>query len=97
MNARRAPKPEDRGLGCREELEVPSKHDKPFGIWFCWVVGEKLETENKARSPQALEATGTHLGLDVRLRAVEASKHERHRLSDLFLREVIREAEKGSD
>lgn len=59
---------------------MPSKHDKPFEIRFCWVVGEKLETENKARSPQASEATGSHLGLDVGLRAAEASKHERHRL-----------------
>lgn len=80
----KARRTEVQGAGQRRsrwwDLEVPSKHDKPFEIRFCWVVGEKLETENKARSPQAAEATGSHLGLDAGLRAAEASKHERHRL-----------------
>lgn len=53
-----------------------------FGFAGLW---EKLETENKARSPQASEATGSHLGLDVGLRAAEASKH-RGTGSDLLLR-----------
>lgn len=49
-----------------------------FGFAGLW--GKNWRQENKARSPQASEATGSHLGLDVGLRAAEASKHERHRL-----------------
>lgn len=79
---------------CRE-LEVPSKHDKSFEIWSCWVLQEKLETENKARSSRALEAIGSHLGLDLGLTAVEASKHKRHRLSDLLFRGSFGKLRKG--
>ena len=86
----------ERRRTCRE-LEVPSKHAKPFEMWSCWAAQGKLETENKARSSRALEAVGNHLGLDLGLRAVEASKHKRHRLSDLLFREVTPEAEKGTD
>lgn len=68
---------------CRE-LEVPSKHDKSFEIWFCWVMGGQNWRENKARSPQALETAQSHLGLG--LRAVEPSKHERHGFTLAFQR-----------